>query len=69
MYWGKKFSFLVENGPSLSLENLSTYLSIFYNFESLASFSHHFWIKQRKLQPMINNGIISIIETKSSLCG
>ena len=59
----------MENRLSIQIENFITYLLIFYNFRSLASFSHHFWIIQWTLQPLITNGIITINKIKKgTLC-
>ena len=59
----------MENRPSFKIVNLGTYFSIFYNFRNLATFSHHFWIIQLTLQPLITNGIIAMLKMKSALCG
>ena len=66
--FGEKVHFLVKNRLSIQIENLVTQFLIFHNFRNLASFSHHFWIIQWMLQPLINNGIITIIKTKKALC-
>ena len=68
MFIGGKVHFMVENRPSSQIENFITYLLIFHNFRSLASFSHHFWIIQWILQPLITNGIITINKIKKAVC-
>ena len=68
MFIGGKVHFMVENRPSSQIENFITYLLIFHNFRSLASFSHHFWIMQWILQPLITNGIITINKIKKAVC-
>ena len=66
--FAKKVHVLVENGTSFYIENLGAHFSIFHDFRNWASFSHHFWIIQMKLQSSITIGIITIIKIKSSLC-
>ena len=65
---GKKSFFFNENWTIFEIENLGTYFLIFHSFRNLASFSPHFWIIQWMLQPLIANGIITIIKIKTTLC-
>ena len=64
----KKVLFSMEMELSFWIENLGTYFSIFHNSRNWASFSLHFWITKRILQPLITYGIITIIKVKTTLC-
>ena len=65
----EKLYFSVQNQPYFKLKNLGTYFSIFHNFRNWATFSHHFWIIQMILQPLVTNSIIAMLKIKSALCG
>ena len=60
--YGKIVHFSVDNRPSFFIANLGTYFSFFHIFRNWASFSLHFWIVKRILQPLITYGIITIIK-------
>ena len=61
----KEFVFLLENGSSFLLNIYAPISQLFPNFRSWASFSLHFLIIQLILQPLITNGIITIIKIKT----
>ena len=65
---GQKVHFAVKIWTSVSIESLGPYFLIFYDFMNGASFSPHFWMIKWMLQPLIANGIITIIKIKNTLC-
>ena len=71
--FGQKVHFSVENVPYRETENLGSSFSIFHNLRNLASFSLHFEIIKWMFQPLIIDGIITIIKgeitTKTILRG
>ena len=67
--FSKKNLYFSAKSAIFQFENLGTYFSIFHNLRNWATFSHHFWIIQLMLQPLITNGIIAMLKMKSALCG